>query len=50
MEVRWPLGSVEVHKNVPADRLINLQEGSKSLTAEKLTPAIRSASGQNSHF
>ena len=38
VEVRWPLGSVEVHKNVPADRLITLQEGSPSMKVEKLNP------------
>jgi hypothetical protein len=39
LEVRWPLGLVEVHKNVPADRLIPLLEGSNSYKAEKLIPA-----------
>src|SRR5208337_3622377 len=46
LEVRWPLGSIEVYKNVPADRLITLHEGSSSLKAEKLVPAIRSLTGQ----
>jgi hypothetical protein len=45
LEVRWPLGGVEVHKNLPADRLFTLQEGSTSIKQEKLTPAIRSATG-----
>jgi hypothetical protein len=42
LEVRWPLGSVEVHKDVPADRLITLVEGSPDMKAEKLTPATPS--------
>ena len=43
VEVRWPLGSVDLHKNVPADRLITLVEGSSSLTAERMTPASKPA-------
>jgi hypothetical protein len=46
LEVRWPLGAIEVHRNVPADLLITLHEGSLSLKAEKLTPAIRPFAGQ----
>ncbi len=46
LEVRWPMGTVEVHKNIPADRLITLQEGSTSLKVEKLAPAIRSTTSQ----
>ncbi len=46
LEVRWPLGAIEVHKNVAADRLITLQEGSSALKTEKLAPAIQSVSGQ----
>lgn len=40
LEVRWPLGAVEVHENVPADMLVTLHEGAASFKAEKLTPAI----------
>ena len=39
LEVRWPLGAIEIQKNVPADMLITLHEGSPSFKAEKLTPA-----------
>jgi hypothetical protein len=46
LEVRWPMGSVDVHKGVPADRLVTLVEGSPGLKAEKLTPASRRAGGQ----
>jgi hypothetical protein len=46
LEVRWPMGTAEVHKNIPADRLITLLEGSPSLKVEKLAPAIRSTTGQ----
>ena len=42
LEIRWPLGNVEIHKNVPADRLITLKEGSSELKAEKLAPLIPS--------
>ena len=41
IEVRWPLGSVEVHTNLPANRLITLHEGSLTPKVEKLTPASR---------
>jgi hypothetical protein len=46
LEVRWPLGMIAVHKNVFADRLITLHEGSSTLKAEKLTPAMQSVSGR----
>jgi len=36
IEVRWPLGAVEAHKNVPGDRLITLHEGDPNFKAEKL--------------
>jgi enediyne biosynthesis protein E4 len=36
LEVRWPLGAVEVHKNLPANRLITLHEGSSTPKVEKL--------------
>jgi hypothetical protein len=41
LEVRWPMGSVDVHKNVPADRLITLLEGSPDMKVEKLVPATQ---------
>jgi len=41
IEVRWPMGSVDLHKNIPADRLITLVEGSPSLKAERMTPASK---------
>jgi hypothetical protein len=43
IEVRWPMGSVDLHKNVAADRLITLVEGSSELKTEILTPASRTA-------
>jgi hypothetical protein len=43
IEVRWPLGGIDVHKNVTADRLITLVEGSPDLNAEKLKPASTAA-------
>jgi len=46
LEVRWPLGSVEVHRNVPCDRLITLQEGSSSPKVDKLIPATQSATAR----
>jgi enediyne biosynthesis protein E4 len=45
IEVRWPLGAIEVHKNVPADMLITLHEGSPTIEAEKLIPAIPHVAG-----
>jgi hypothetical protein len=42
IEVRWPLGSTEIYKNIPADHLITLQEGSAAPKVEKLVPALRS--------
>jgi enediyne biosynthesis protein E4 len=39
LEVRWPLGLVEIHKNLPANRLIILREGASTPKVEKLTPA-----------
>ena len=39
LEVRWPLGTIEVYKNLPANRLITLQEGSSSFKVDKFTPA-----------
>jgi len=46
LQVRWPMGSIEVHNNVPADMLITLHEGSSSFKAEKLTPAIQPVGGR----
>lgn len=45
IEVRWPLGAVESHKNVPVNQLIALREGSASLKAERFSPDARAASG-----
>ena len=45
IEVRWPLGAVETHKNVPVNQLITLREGSASLKAERFSPDARAASG-----
>jgi hypothetical protein len=42
LEVRWPAGMIQSYKNVPADRLITLTEGSASFQAEELTPAAKS--------
>jgi hypothetical protein len=41
IEVRWPLGAVEVHKNIAVNQLVTLHEGSTSIGEEKLIPAIR---------
>jgi hypothetical protein len=41
IEVRWPMGSVDMHTNVAVDRLITLVEGSSELKAERLTPASK---------
>jgi len=41
LEVRWPMGSIDVHKDVLARRLITLVEGSSDLKAEKMTSAIQ---------
>jgi hypothetical protein len=43
IEVRWPLGLTEVHKNIGVDQLITLHEGQAELKAEKLIPASRAA-------
>ncbi|MGD0860928.1 MAG: CRTAC1 family protein [Terracidiphilus sp.] len=39
IEVRWPLGLTEVHKEVAANQLITLREGSGQLKAEKMVAA-----------
>jgi enediyne biosynthesis protein E4 len=36
IEVRWPLGLIEEHKNVAANQLVTLREGSGLITAEPL--------------
>ena len=41
VEVRWPLGEIEVHRNLPADRLITLTEGAGSIRVEKLDAAVK---------
>jgi hypothetical protein len=38
IEVRWPLGAVEVHKNVAVDQLVTLREGSDSIKVDRLIP------------
>lgn len=44
IEVRWPLGMVEVHKNVAANQIVTLREGSGSIKTERLVPASRAGS------
>lgn len=39
IEIRWPLGSVEIHKNIPSNQLITVTEGSSEIKTEKLFPA-----------
>jgi len=46
IEVRWPMGSVDLHKNVAVDRLITLVEGSSEPKVERLTAAPNLDSGQ----
>jgi len=41
IEVRWPLGMFQSHKNVVVDQLITLNEGSPEITTEKLLPASK---------
>jgi len=41
IEVRWPLGAVETHKNIAVNQLVTLHEGSTSIGEEKLGPAMR---------
>jgi len=38
-EVRWPLGSTEIHKSVAVNRLVTLREGSGMVKSEALVPA-----------
>jgi len=47
IEVHWPLGLVETHKNIAVNQLITLLEGSGSIKAEQLVPAV-SAFGRTS--
>jgi hypothetical protein len=46
LEVRWPLGTIEVHKSVPADRLITLTEGNSIVKVDKFTQSTRTMTGQ----
>jgi hypothetical protein len=39
IEVHWPLGLVEQHKNMAVNRLVTLREGAGILKAEPLVPA-----------
>ena len=43
IEVRWPLGLLESHKNVSTNQLITLREGSSEIKAEGLAPSVRIA-------
>jgi hypothetical protein len=43
IEVRWPMGGIDAHNDVPADRLITIEEGASSLKAEKLASAAQTA-------
>jgi hypothetical protein len=47
IEVRWPLGTIEIYKGVSANRLITLREGSGQLKAEKLIPASSRPNGRS---
>jgi len=46
LEVRWPLGTIEVHKSVPADRLITLTEGNSIVKVDKFTQSTRTMTRQ----
>ena len=39
VEVRWPLGAVEVHKGIAANQLVTFSEGAPTFHAEKLVRA-----------
>jgi hypothetical protein len=39
IEVRWPLGAVEAHRKIPANRILTLREGSGAPRIESLIPA-----------
>jgi enediyne biosynthesis protein E4 len=39
IEIRWPLGAMEIHKNVSVNQLITASEGSSEIKVEKLIPA-----------
>lgn len=47
IEVRWPLGLVEVHKKVAVNQLITLREGGGTIKAEPLVPASSIGAGTN---
>ena len=46
IEMRWPLGAVQIFKAVAANHLVTLVEGSAEVKAEKMDP---SAEGSGSH-
>jgi enediyne biosynthesis protein E4 len=37
IELRWPLGAVEIHKDIAANQLVTFTEGSSNFHVEKLT-------------
>jgi len=37
VELRWPLGAIEIHKNIAANQLVTFNEGSSNFHVEKLT-------------
>jgi hypothetical protein len=39
VEVRWPLGTTEIHKRIAVNQLITLREGSQTIKKESLVPA-----------
>jgi enediyne biosynthesis protein E4 len=39
LEIRWPLGAVEIHKDLPANCLVTLHEGSSDWKAGRLSAA-----------
>jgi hypothetical protein len=43
IEVRWPLGLVQTYKDVPANRLVILREGSADPKIEELVPAAKAS-------
>jgi len=45
LEVRWPLGTIEVHKSVPANRLITLTEGNSIFKVDKFTQSTQTSTG-----
>ena len=47
IEVRWPLGLVEQHKNIAANQLVALHEGSGQIKTEPLANANASPKQSN---